>query len=101
MANSWSELTIPEAWTATSMLRNMVVDHMSADKAFEEGLDDDTRSRMIGLAVMGHVELADKTARLIEQFSTLIGEFGELADRYDALREVIVQLAELIDERTG
>ncbi|CNI34992.1 Uncharacterised protein [Mycobacterium tuberculosis] len=101
MTDSWQALEIPHAWTTTSMLRSMIVDHLGPDKSFEDALNDDTRQRMIGLAVMGHVELADKTARLIQQFAVLIEELGELGDRSNALREAIVQLAELIDNREG
>lgn len=99
MADPWADLNIPDSWTATAMLRNMVSDHIGPDKSFDGPLDDITRNRMIGLALMGHVELADKTARLIEQFSTLLGEIHEIAERHNALREAIVKLAAHVDFR--
>ncbi len=95
---SWDDLNIPDAWMATSMLRSMVADHLVPDKPFDSTIDEDTRQRMVVLAIMGHLEVADKTARLIEQFSALISEFGELADRHNKVLQAVSQLAELIDE---
>lgn len=97
MGNAWADLDIPEAWEATVMLRNMLADHLVPGESVEGALDDATRERMVGLALMGHTELASKTARLIEQFSTLLGDYGELVDRFNQLREAVVKLAELHD----
>ncbi|MEX3756302.1 hypothetical protein ABFW00_10730 [Mycobacteroides abscessus] len=97
MGNAWAELDIPEAWESSVMLRNMVADHLTPDESVEGALDDATRERMVGLALMGHVELASKTAGLIKQFSTLVTDYGELVDRVNQQREALLKAAEMID----
>lgn len=78
-ADAWAELPIPDSWTATAMLRNMVVDHLGPNKSFEGPLDDFTRDRISILAVMSQLETAGKLAKLIELFEQLAG--GAPADR--------------------
>jgi hypothetical protein len=70
---SWEDMNIPDAWTATSMLRSMVADHLGPNKAFEGALDDEARERMVGLVVMGHIELADKVAGLLQIVQQMLG----------------------------
>lgn len=96
MGNAWAELDIPEAWESSVMLRNMVADHLTPDESVEGALDDPTRERMVGLALMGHVELASKTAGLIKQFSTLITDYGVLVDRVNQQREALLKAVEVI-----
>lgn len=69
---SWEDLDIPDGWTATSMLRSMVTDHLGPNKAFDSGLDDVTRQRMVGVAIMSQLEVADKVAQLLRMFGELV-----------------------------
>lgn len=70
---AWDE--IPDSWTATAMLRNMAADHLGPDKSFDGPLDEETRERMVVLAILGHLEVAEKVAtigRLIQQIIELL-----------------------------
>ncbi|MGW6035721.1 hypothetical protein ACWFOS_18905 [Gordonia terrae] len=74
--SAWSDLDIPDEWESASMLRNLVVDHLSGESG-DLPLDDATRERMVGLAVMTTVELAGKVAgitRILQQLVELLGE---------------------------
>lgn len=62
----WAELPIPDTWTATWMLRNMVADNLGGGESLNGPLDDDTRNRMLGMAMIATLEIGAKLARLIE-----------------------------------
>lgn len=77
---SWEDLNIPNAWTASSMLRSMVADHLGPNKSFEGPLDEETRERMLGLVILGHVELTAKVADLIGVVQQLIEALPQVSD---------------------
>lgn len=75
---AWED--IPDSWTATAMLRNMAVDRLGPDKSFDGPLDDETRDRMVVLAILGHLEVAEKVAsisRLVQQIIELLPDTAE------------------------
>lgn len=79
MGNPWADLDIPDAWTATSMLRSMAAD-LAAGESVESGLDEATRERMVGLAIMSQLEVAAKVAgltRIVQQLIELLPDGGE------------------------
>jgi len=65
VSNAW-HLEIPEAWTATVMLQNLAADYLSGPGESAGVLDDEMRQRMIGLVIMGHLELAAKVGELLK-----------------------------------
>lgn len=72
--------SIPDSWTATAMLRNMAADRLGPGKSFDGPLDDETRDRMFVLAVLGHLEVAEKVVtvcRLIEEIVELLPDTGD------------------------
>lgn len=80
MSNPWAGLDIPDTWTATSMLQSMAADHLAAGESSETGIDDVTRERMVGLAIMSQLEVAAKVAglsRIVQQLVELLPDGSE------------------------
>ncbi len=92
--SAWANLDIPDTWTSTAMLRNMVVDHLGAGspgRTTFAALDEATRHRMLLLVISGHLEVAHRVHRSLLGFAEglqhLSGEVQRLRQGLDGLRE--------------
>ncbi|MCX2934051.1 hypothetical protein ORI20_27665 [Mycobacterium sp. CVI_P3] len=75
---------IPDDWHVSSMLRNMVADYVIGPDKIDVQIDRELALRFLHLTVLGHVELAEKLAWLIEVVQELDERVAALEDRLES-----------------
>lgn len=70
MGKSAKDFNIPDDWLVSTMLKNLLTDYGGGPDTIAT-MDDGIFRRIVALTAMGHIELAEKLAWLIEKVEHL------------------------------